>query len=138
MIDYEKAKPFLPLIDTASRKWNVPAGLLTAQLHAESGFDPNAVSPVGAQGIAQFMPATAAQFGINPFDPAQAIDAQAHYMAELYNQFNSWPLALAAYNWGAGHVSRLLQQTADWFNAVPDETRNYVEKIAGAAGIAIA
>ena len=72
---------------------------------AESGFNPNAVSPAGAQGIAQFMPGTAAGYGLNnPFDAEAAIDAQAHLMSDLLRQFRSIPLALAAYNAGPGAV----------------------------------
>jgi soluble lytic murein transglycosylase-like protein len=80
--------------------------LLAAQLMAESGFNPYAVSPAGAQGIAQFMPGTAASYGLgNPFDPEAAIDAQAHLMATLLRQFGSVRLALAAYNAGSGAVA---------------------------------
>jgi soluble lytic murein transglycosylase-like protein len=66
-----------PILRSAAR-WNVSAGLIAAQLLVESNFNPNAVSPAGAQGIAQFMPGTAAAYGLrDPFDPGQAIDAQA-------------------------------------------------------------
>jgi soluble lytic murein transglycosylase-like protein len=79
--------------------------VLAAQLMAESGFDPGAVSSAGAQGIAQFMPGTAASYGLrDPFDPVAAIDAQAHLMSDLLRQFHSIPLALAAYNAGPGAV----------------------------------
>src|SRR4029077_16366152 len=68
------------LIDPGAR-WNVSAALLAAQLMAESGFNPFAVTPAGAEGIAQFMPGTAASYGLaDPFDPVAAIDAQAHLM----------------------------------------------------------
>ena len=87
----------------AAQRWNVSATLLAAQIYAESGFNPFARSPAGAQGIAQFMPATARAYGLaNPFDPEQAIDAQAHFMRDLLRQFGSVPLALAAYNAGPG------------------------------------
>jgi hypothetical protein len=90
----------------AATRWRVPAAVLAAQLMAESGFNPRAVSPVGAQGIAQFMPGTAASYGLtDPFDPVAAIDAQAHLMSDLLRQFRSIPLALAAYNAGPGAVS---------------------------------
>ena len=93
-----------PLLAAAAR-WNVSAALLAAQLMAESGFDPYAVSPAGAQGIAQFMPGTAASYGLaDPFDPVAAIDAQAHLMSDLIRQFGSPELALAAYNAGPGAV----------------------------------
>ena len=112
-----------PLLRSGTR-WNVSPALLAAQLMAESGFDPNAGSPAGAQGIAQFMPSTAAAYGLeNPFDPVAAIDAQAHLMSDLLRQFGSPELALAAYNAGPGAVEPC--------NCVPDypETRAYVSRI---------
>ncbi|HEX2397317.1 MAG TPA: transglycosylase SLT domain-containing protein [Solirubrobacteraceae bacterium] len=94
-----------PIMRSAAR-WNVSGALLAAQLMAESGFDAGAVSPAGAQGIAQFMPGTAASYGLrNPFDAEAAIDAQAHLMSDLLRRFRSVPLALAAYNAGPGAVS---------------------------------
>jgi soluble lytic murein transglycosylase-like protein len=73
---------------------------------AESGFDPYAVSPAGAQGIAQFMPGTAAAYGLrDPFDPESAIEAQARLMSSLLRRFGSVRLALAAYNAGPGAVA---------------------------------
>ena len=95
-----------PLARAASR-WNVPAGLLAAQLMAESGFNPFAVSPAGARGIAQFMPGTAAAYGLrDPFDAEAAIEAQAHLMADLLGEFGRIELALAAYNAGPAPVRR--------------------------------
>jgi Transglycosylase SLT domain/D-alanyl-D-alanine carboxypeptidase/Putative Flp pilus-assembly TadE/G-like len=97
---------YAPLLRRAAQRWNVSAALLAAQLYAESGFNPFAHSRAGAQGIAQFMPGTARAYGLaNPFDAAQAIDAQAHLMRDLLRQFASVPLALAAYNAGAGAVA---------------------------------
>jgi hypothetical protein len=93
-----------PLLAAATR-WNVSAALLAAQLMAESNFNPFAVSPAGAQGIAQFMPGTAASYGLDdPFDAEAAIDAQAHLMSDLIRQFGDPELALAAYNAGPGAV----------------------------------
>lgn len=114
-----------PILRSAAR-WNVSAALLAAQLLVESNFDPNAVSPAGAQGIAQFMPGTAAAYGLrDPFDPERAIDAQAHLVSDLLRQFGSIPLALAAYNAGPGAVSGC--------GCVPPypETRAYVARILG-------
>jgi soluble lytic murein transglycosylase-like protein len=107
----------------------VGAALLAAQLQVESGFDPLARSPAGAQGIAQFMPGTAAAYGLeDPFDPAAAIDAQAHLMRDLLRRFASVPLALAAYNAGGGAVAACM--------CVPayPETQAYVAKILGLLG----
>jgi soluble lytic murein transglycosylase-like protein len=91
---------------------------------AESNFDPNAGSPAGAQGIAQFMPSTAAAYGLrNPFDPVEAIDAQAHLMSDLLRQFGDSSLALAAYNAGPGPV-----EACGCVPAYP-ETQAYVSRI---------
>jgi soluble lytic murein transglycosylase-like protein len=104
--------------------WNVSAALLAAQLMAESNFDPNAGSPAGAQGIAQFMPSTAASYGLqNPYDPAEAVDAQAHLMSDLLRQFGDPSLALAAYNAGPAPV-----EACDCIPAYP-ETQAYVTRI---------
>ena len=111
----------------AARRWNVSASLLAAQLLAESNFNPFAVSPAGAQGIAQFMPGTAAAYGLSdPFDAAAAIDAQAHLMSDLLEQFDGRvELALAAYNAGPAPVEAC--------SCVPGyyETQAYVARIMG-------
>jgi soluble lytic murein transglycosylase-like protein len=92
-------------LQRAAGRWNVSAALLAAQLMAESNFNPFAVFSAGAQGIAQFIPSTAAAYGLrNPFDPEEAIDAQAHLMSDLIHQFGSPQLALAAYNAGPAPV----------------------------------
>ena len=117
-------------IARAALRWNVPMSLLAAQLYAESGFNPFARSPAGAQGIAQFMPGTARAYGLtNPNDPEKAIDAQAHLMSDLLREFGGKPaLALAAYNAGAGAVRR--------YGGIPPypETRAYVAKILALLG----
>lgn len=117
-----------PLGRAASR-WNVPGNVLAAQLLAESNFNPLAVSPVGASGIAQFMPATAASYGLrDPFDPDAAIDAQARLMSDLIEQFGDVSLALAAYNAGPAPVLAC--------SCVPPypETQAYVARILGLMG----
>jgi Transglycosylase SLT domain/D-alanyl-D-alanine carboxypeptidase len=112
-----------PLLRAATR-WNVSAALLAAQLMAESNFDPYASSPAGAQGIAQFIPSTAASYGLrNPFDPEEAIDAQAHLMSNLIRRFGSPQLALAAYNAGPTPV-----EACHCVPAIP-ETSAYVTRI---------
>ncbi len=117
---------FAPALNRAAQRWSVSATLLAAQLYAESGFNPFAVSSAGAQGIAQFMPGTARGIGLrDPFDPDQAIDAQAHLMRDLLRQFGAVPLALAAYNAGPAPV-----QACGCVPAFP-ETRGYVARILG-------
>jgi soluble lytic murein transglycosylase-like protein len=117
---------FALALNRAAQRWSVSATLLAAQLYAESGFNPFAVSPAGAQGIAQFMPGTAAGMGLDdPFDPEAAIDAQAHLMRDLLRQFGAVPLALAAYNAGPAPVAAC--------GCVPPfpETRGYVARVLG-------
>jgi hypothetical protein len=120
---------FRDSIVAAAAKWNVSAALLAGQLMAESGFDPNAGSPAGAQGIAQFMPSTAASYGLrNPYDPEEAIDAEAHLMSDLLHQFGSPELALAAYNAGPAPV-----EACHCIPAYP-ETQAYVARILALLG----
>jgi hypothetical protein len=124
-----------PILRSAAH-WGVPPALMAGQLMAESGFDPDAGSPAGAQGIAQFMPGTAASYGLtNPYDPVAAIDAEAHLMSDLLRQFGSPELALAAYNAGPAPVEAC--------HCIPPypETQAYVTRIlaliGGAGGIAM-
>jgi len=132
---FHRMPSFVPLrfhdpIARAALRWNVPMNVLAAQLYAESGFNPFAQSPAGAEGIAQFMPGTADAYGLdNPFDPVEAIDAQAHLMSDLLKRFDGRiALALAAYNAGAGAVEQ--------YGGVPPygETRAYVARILGLLG----
>jgi hypothetical protein len=117
-----------PILRSAAR-WGVPPALMAGQLMAESGFDPNAGSPAGAQGIAQFMPGTAASYGLtNPYNPVAAIDAEAHLMSDLLHQFGSPELALAAYNAGPAPVEAC--------HCIPPypETQAYVTRILALIG----
>lgn len=117
-----------PILRSAAR-WGVPAALMAGQLMAESGFDPNVGSPAGAQGIAQFMPGTAAAYGLSdPYDPVAAIDAEAHLMSDLLHQFGSPELALAAYNAGPAPVEAC--------HCIPPypETQAYVTRILALIG----
>ena len=114
---------------TAAMANGVAPGLLAALLRSESGFDPRAVSPAGAQGIAQLMPATARGLGVrDPFDPYQAIPAAARLLGGHLRAFGSVPLALAAYNAGPGAVRR--------YGGVPPfrETQAYVARVIALAG----
>src|SRR6188472_189657 len=121
-----------PLLRAANH-WNVSAALLAAQLMAESNFNPFAASPAGALGIAQFIPSTAAAYGLtDPFDPVAAMDAQAHLMSDLIRQLGSPQLALAAYNAGPAPV-----EACNCVPAIP-ETTAYVSRILSLLGGAAA
>ena len=113
----------------AAGRWNVSAALLAAQLMAESNFNPFATSSAGAQGIAQFIPGTAAAYGLDdPFDPVAAIEAQAHLMHDLIAQLGSPQLALAGYNAGPAPV-----EACGCVPSIP-ETAAYVSRILALLG----
>ena len=116
--------PYASLFETAGQKYGVSPGLLAAVARQESGYNPAAVSPAGAQGLMQLMPATAQGLGVrNSFDPSQAVDGAARLLSSLLDRFGSTELALAAYNAGPGAVLR--------YGGVPPyaETRNYVRSV---------
>ncbi|MFD1121826.1 transglycosylase SLT domain-containing protein [Methylophilus flavus] len=114
---------YAKLLDEAETKYGLPKGLLHSQMQAESNGNPNVKSPVGAVGLMQFMPDTAAQYGIDPLDPAQSIDGAGRYMRDLVKQTGNTRSALAAYNWGIGNLKR------KGIDNMPDETRNYIDKV---------
>ena len=114
---------YQPLFESAGERWNVDPALLAAIAKTESNFNPEAVSPVGARGLMQFMPATADEMDVDPWDPASAIDGAARYLRTSLDQFDSHELAIASYNAGRGAVSR--------YGGVPpfSETQNYVQRV---------
>lgn len=125
-------------VEKASKSSKIPAAVLAAQLEAESSWNPQSMSPAGAQGLAQFIPTTWAAYGNggNVFNPVDAIAAQGRYMADLLSTLTplaapsgSEPLelALAGFNAGPGAVQQ--------FGGIPPypETQDYVEKILNSA-----
>lgn len=114
------------LIDASAKAQGLPVAFLTCLIWQESNFQSNAVSPAGARGIAQFMPATAGARGLaDPFDPASAIPKAAELLADLRKQFGNLGLAAAAYNAGPARVARYVAGEAD----LPIETQDYVSII---------
>lgn len=98
---------YLPMIREAEVRYRLPNRLLQALIWAESRFDPLAISPAGAAGLAQLMPGTARELGVvNRHDPAQSIDGGARYLRQMLDRFGAIHLALAAYNAGPGAVER--------------------------------
>jgi len=123
---YRQDNSLPALIAKASQRYQVAPELIRAVIHAESGFNPQAVSPAGAQGLMQLMPATAADLGVHdPFDAEQNIMGGTRYLRQLLDKYHGHlDSALAAYNWGPGHVD---QQS----DPLPQETRNYIKRIRG-------
>ena len=124
------AKPAVPertpreLVDAAAKKNGLPPSFVHSVVAAESGYQANAVSPKGAVGLMQLMPATAQAYRADPRDPAQNVEAGAAYLRELLIKYNGDPQrALAAYNAGPGAV--------DKYNGVPPyaETQTYIERV---------
>ena len=139
--DYVAPKPVLPppvaaaapppapvdpkaLVDAAAKQTAIPAKLLRSVVAAESAYQPEAVSPKGAIGLMQLMPATASQYGADPKDPAQNVEAGTAYLRDLLLKYHGdVSLALAAYNAGPGAVQK--------YGGVPPyaETRSYVGRV---------
>lgn len=116
------------MIAAAEAANGIPATMLERLLWQECRYREDIItgrvrSPVGAVGIAQFMPATAREMGIDPLNVPQAIDGAGRYLARLYRMFGNWSEALAAYNWGMGNVQR------KGLGAAPAETRSYYQSI---------
>jgi soluble lytic murein transglycosylase-like protein len=128
----------LQLLTAAANEFGIDPNLLIAQAEQESGgnqYDKNGnvlTSPAGAMGVMQLEPGTAAGLGVDPTDASDNITGGAQYMSQLLNEFcGNTALALAAYDWGPGNVSK------NGFNNWPTETQNYVSSILGKVGCAI-
>ena len=147
------------LVNTIAPRYHLEAAVLLWQTHQESGFNPNARSSAGAMGIAQFMPATAATYQIDPWNPWQSLDGMARYDLDSLRAFwdwsgtiattfggnrnaYAWGLALAAYNAGGGHVGTVLGWAASqgwnrgpwtwlWWFGDANQTFSYVPGILG-------
>jgi hypothetical protein len=115
-------------VASAARANDLPVPFFANLIWHESNFNTRAVSPVGAQGIAQFMPATAKEYGLNnPFDPIHALNAAGRFLNKLVAQFGNLGLAAAAYNAGPGRVNDFVSRRRQ----LPGETKNYVVRITG-------
>src|SRR5215469_1556844 len=101
--------PYADLIKRYADQYDVPYGLMTALVGAESGFDPKQVSTAGAAGLGQFMPGTAKTYGMSEeerFDPEKNIRATANYLRDLYNKTGSWVKSVSTYNMGPENAER--------------------------------
>lgn len=112
------------MIVAAALRHGVDPALMKAMMHTESGFNPMARSPVGAQGLMQLMPATARRFGVaNAWNPAENIEGAAKYLKFLTGRFGNIQHVIASYNAGEGNVTK--------YGGIPPfrETRDYVQRV---------
>ncbi|ETD81235.1 lytic transglycosylase domain-containing protein [Rhodobacter capsulatus] len=116
---------YLAHAKAAAARHGVPEDLFLRLVQQESGWNPGAVSPKGATGLAQLMPGTAQLLGVDATDPIENLDGGARYLRMMYDRFGDWRLALAAYNAGP--------EAVDKADGVPnyEETTNYVKVVYG-------
>jgi hypothetical protein len=128
LIQDEPKKDFCDALKEAAESSDIPIAFFARLLWQESRFRTFEVSRAGAQGVAQFMPGTAAEVGLDdPFDPFKALPASAKFLRKLHNEFGNLGLAAAAYNAGSGRIQKWLSRRG----VLPRETRDYVRIITG-------
>lgn len=131
-----KVTALAPIVKENATKYGLDANIMLAQIMQESGGSTAAVSKKGAKGVSQFMPETAAQYGVDVTDDRSSINGQARYMQYLLKLFGGdYQKALAGYNWGEGNLQNAIKKYgAMWLNYAPKETQQYVAKILTNAG----
>lgn len=122
MPNFLKDSAYLTYLDQIEQINDMPKGLLSRVMRAESGGKPGLTSKAGAVGLFQFLPGTAKHIGVDPHDPIEAAGGAAIYLKRMHNQFGDWGKAVAAYNAGPGNIGK---------GRYPKETRNYVAKVFG-------
>lgn len=130
----QSRRQYGPILDAAAQKYGIPEALVRAVAYVESRWNPQAKSGVGAVGIMQIMPGTAEGLGVKDrTDPKQSAEGGAKLLAALYKRAGSWPVAIAAYNWGQGNVfgtggKAPKTSASEW----PSETQTYVQDVLNA------
>lgn len=121
------------LINVLAQAEGIPVGIALAQCQAESSFNQLAVSGCGAIGLFQLMPQTAEEMGIDPQRWHENVFGGLRYHGRLLRYYHGDQMkALAAYNWGMGHVDQAVKRLgAQWASALPEETKKYLGKILG-------
>lgn len=124
------SKQLLTDIDRIADEERVPRNIFRGLVGTESNFDNGAVSPKGAVGLAQLMPATAKELGVDPSDPQQNLRGGARYLRQQYDKFGGWRKALNAYNWGPENLKKLIASGGTPAD-LPKQTREHEIKILG-------
>lgn len=129
--DKYKTEQYIRKANQIEEQYGIPKNLLVGLLKTESNFDPEVISgrrrsSAGAMGIAQFMPLTAKEFGINPLNPSQAIEAAGKYLSQNYKKLGNWDDTLRSYNMGLGNVYKWKKGV---MKKLPKETEDYVGKV---------
>jgi soluble lytic murein transglycosylase-like protein len=126
----QSTSSYVSLAEQDATQAGIPPSLFVRQINQESGFDSAATGKAGEEGIAQFMPATAAELHINPWNPEQALAAAAQVMAGYTHRYGSYAMALAAYNCGSRCLNDALSRCGSaWMRCVPAETQAYIRSI---------
>ena len=107
----------------------IPTAKFVTQIGIESGFNPSAISRAGAIGIAQIMPSTASDWGVDPHDPIASLQAAAQHMAIYQREYGSYDKALGCYNAGCGRVDWAMKNCSYWLYCMPNETQRYINVI---------
>ncbi len=130
------SNPYVADAIAAAKRAGIDPTIFVRQIQQESGFNPTARSPAGAEGIAQFEPGTARGMNVNPWDPVAALNAAAKMMADSIRGYGGdYAKALAAYNCGSGCVNVAIQRGGrNWQRYLPSETQNYIRIILGGKG----
>ncbi|HET8841030.1 MAG TPA: transglycosylase SLT domain-containing protein [Ktedonobacteraceae bacterium] len=124
--------PYVPIAQQAAIKYGISPVYFVRQITQESHFNPDAVSPSNAVGIAQFLPSTAAGLGVDPLDPVSALNGAARLMSNYVQIYGSYAKALAAYNAGSGSLQNAENACGmNWLSCLPGETQHYVYIITG-------
>lgn len=129
---FDEGNPHVATAIRMAQRYNLPTNVFLSLIEQESGFNPAARSRVGAIGLGQLMPGTAAELRVNPLDPEQNLEGSARYLRKMLDEFGTMELALAAYNAGPGRVRRA-------GNTIPNirETREYVPSVLRRAGASV-
>ena len=128
----QEQRMYILLAQQDAKSAGIPVTLFTRQIQVESDFDPLALSSSGAEGIAQFMPTTAASLGIDPWNPRDALKGAANLMARYVHTYNGdYAKALSAYNAGPGATQNALRDCGKnkWMQCLSQETQQYIQQI---------